>query len=113
MMGFYPNAGTDYYLLNLPLLPEYTFRLPNGRILHVTKQGTGDTFKAAYLNGKRLKGARITHQQLMQGGELVFKTSPDLPKGEEGLAGSGLSKYDLSVAVLRLLSNLLSEYENK
>ena len=98
MMGFYPNAGTDYYLLNLPLLPEYTFRLPNGRTLHVIKQGTGDTFKAAYLNGKRLKGARITHQQLMQGGELVFKTSPDLPKGEEGLAGSGLSKNDLSVA---------------
>ncbi len=98
MMGFYPNAGTDYYLLNLPLLPEYTFRLPNGRTLHATTVGTGDTFKAAYLNGKRLKGARITHQQLMQGGELVFKTSPDLPKGEEGLAGSGLSKNDLSVA---------------
>ena len=98
MMGFYPNAGTNYYLLNLPLLPEYTFRLPNGRTLRVTKQGIGDTFKAAYLNGKRLKGARITHQQLMQGGELVFKTSPDLPKGEEGLAGSGLSKNDLSVA---------------
>ena len=98
MMGLYPNAGTDYYLLNLPLLPEYTFRLPNGRRLHVTTSGTGDTFKAAYLNGKRLKGARITHQQLMQGGELVFKTSPDLPKGEEGLAGSGHSKNDLSVA---------------
>ena len=98
MMGLYPNAGTDYYLLNLPLLPEYTFRLPNGRMLHVTTSGTGDTFKAAYLNGKRLKGARITHRQLMEGGELVFKTSPDLPKGEEGLAGSGLSKNDLSVA---------------
>ena len=78
MMGFYPNAGTNYYLLNLPLLPEYTFRLPNGRTLHVTKQGTGDTFKAAYLNGRRLKGARITHQQLMQGGELVFRgTAPN------------------------------------
>ena len=90
MMGFYPNAGTDYYLLNLPLLPEYTFRLPNGRTLHVTKQGTGDTFKAAYLNGKRLKGARITHQQLMQGGELVFrgttpKPTPSPSRGEGSL----------------------------
>ena len=72
MMGLYPNAGTDYYLLNLPLLPEYTFRLPNGRRLHVTTSGTDDTFKAAYLNGKKLKGARITHRQLMEGGELVF-----------------------------------------
>ena len=75
MMGFYPNAGTNYYLLNLPLLSEYTFRLPNGRTLHATIEGTGDTFKAAYLNGKRLKGARITHQQLMQGGELVFRAT--------------------------------------
>ena len=73
MMGFYPNAGTNYYLLNLPLLPEYTFQLPNGRTLHVKKQGTGDVYHDAYLNGKRLKGARITHQQLMQGGELVFR----------------------------------------
>ena len=76
MMGLYPNAGTDYYLLNLPLLPEYSFRLSNGRTLHVTTAGTGDTFKAAYLNGRRLKDARITHQQLMQGGELVYKRRP-------------------------------------
>lgn len=74
MMGLYPNAGTNDYLLNLPLLTGYTFQLPNGRSLHVTKDGTGDTFKAAYLNGRKLKGARITHQQLMQGGELVFRS---------------------------------------
>ena len=79
MMGLYPNAGTDYYLLNLPLLPEYTFHLSNGRSLHVTIKGTGDTFKAAYQNGKRLRGARITHQQLMQGGELLFESSNSRP----------------------------------
>ena len=32
MMGLYPNAGTDYYLLNHPLLPEYTFSLSNGPV---------------------------------------------------------------------------------
>ena len=73
MMGLYPNAGHDYYLLNLPMVPEYSFQLPNGRVLHVVKQGEGDGFKSVSFNGKRLKDARITHAQLMEGGELVFE----------------------------------------
>lgn len=73
MMGFYPNAGHDYYLLNLPMVPEYSFQLANGRMLHVVKRGEGDGFKLVSFNGKRLKDARITHAQLMEGGELVFE----------------------------------------
>ena len=69
-LGLYPNAGQDYYLLNTPLLPEYTFSLSNGRTLHATRQ-TGNRF-AVFFNGRELPDARITHQELMQGGELVF-----------------------------------------
>ncbi|MCR5130990.1 MAG: GH92 family glycosyl hydrolase [Prevotella sp.] len=72
MMGFYPNAGTDYYLLSLPILPSYTFTLSNGRTLHVSTIGAGDTFHSVTFNGKKLKNARITHTELMKGGELVF-----------------------------------------
>ena len=80
MMGFYPNAGHDYYLLNLPMVPEYSFQLANGRVLHVVKQGEEEGFKRVSFNGKRLKDARITHAQLMEGGELVFETKKDKTK---------------------------------
>ena len=83
MMGLYPNAGQDYYLLNVPLLNEYSFLLPNGHTLHVTKRGKGEGFGQVTFNGRELKDARITHQELMQGGELVFSlTNPQpLPNG--------------------------------
>ena len=82
MMGLYPNAGQDYYLLNVPLLDSYTLTLPNGRNLKVTQkfqksqkpQNTIEpTAFSVSLNGRELKDARITHEELLQGGELVFK----------------------------------------
>ena len=99
MMGLYPNAGTDYYLLSLPLLPEYTFRLSNGRQLHVTVQGEGDTFKSVSFNGKRLKDARITHQQLMQGGELTFNKKRPTPSPLPVMEGSNYTSHPQTQAV--------------
>ena len=73
MMGLYPNAGHDYYLLTLPVLEKgYTMLLPNGKTLAVELKGKGDVYDHATLNGRRLDGARITHDQLLQGGKLVF-----------------------------------------
>lgn len=83
-LGLYPNAGHDYYLLNLPMVPEYTFQLADGRRLHVVRQGDGDSFKAVMFNGKRLKNARIAHAQLMQGGELVFLSDNKLVNEQTG-----------------------------
>lgn len=78
MMGLYPNAGHDYYLLNLPILEGgYTMHLPNGKTLEVELRGKGDTYDHATLNGEMLDGARITHDQLMQGGKLVFQRKKD------------------------------------
>ena len=89
MMGIYPNAGQDYYLLNVPLVDAYTLRLSNGRTLQVTKQGRGDDFVRVLFNGRELAGARITHQELMQGGRLAFVTS----KTKKGSAHSNYSNY--------------------
>ena len=73
MMGLYPNAGHDYYLLTLPLFEEgYSMLLPNGKTLVVEQQGKGDLYCYATFNGERLDDARITHDQLMEGGKLVF-----------------------------------------
>ncbi len=73
MMGLYPNAGHDYYLLNLPILDKgYALQLPNGRTLEVSVRGKGTDYDYATLNGTRLSDARITHDQLLEGGQLVF-----------------------------------------
>ena len=75
MMGLYPNAGQDYYLLHAPLIPEWTMLLPNGNTLHATVKGKGTHFEKVTLDGRLLTDARVTHADLMQGGELVFHVS--------------------------------------
>ena len=64
-----------YYLLHTPLLKGYTMQLCNGKTIHATLKGKGTHFEKVTFNGKELKDARITHQQLMAGGELVFHVS--------------------------------------
>ena len=71
-LGLYPNAGQDYYLLHAPLIPEWTMTLCNGRTLHGIVKGKGTHFERVTFNGRELTEARITHQQLMEGGELMF-----------------------------------------
>ena len=80
MMGLYPLAGTDTYLLNIPILNSVSLRLPNGRTLRISKIGDGDGFGEVSLNGKEITDARITHQELLGGGELIFSpTKPTKP----------------------------------
>ena len=106
-MGLYPNAGQDYYLLNVPLLDAYTLTLPNGRTLRVSKRSGGsagasgssgnsgslDTYIAASFsvtfNGRELKDARITHAELLQGGKLVFSPTSDSPTPDPSRGGEG------------------------
>jgi len=75
MLGIYPNAGQNYYLLHTPMVDEYTVLLCNGKTLHATVEGKGEHFDDALLNGKTVEGAFLLHEQLMEGGELVFKVS--------------------------------------
>ena len=74
-LGLYPNAGQDYYLLHTPLLTEWTLRLCNGKTLHGIVEGKGTHFDRVTFNGRELADARISHNQLMEGGELVFHVS--------------------------------------
>ena len=75
-LGIYPNAGQDYYLLHAPMIDEWTLQLCNGRTLRGSVKGTGTHFLRATLNGTELSDARLTHSQLMEGGELVFHLKP-------------------------------------
>lgn len=71
-LGFFPNAGQDYYYLLPPAYTDITVQLPAGRSLHITREGSGTHIKSVTLNGKRIKGNTIRHKQLAKGGELHY-----------------------------------------
>lgn len=83
MMGLYPNAGHDYYVVHKPILNETVLSLNNGRTLKIVSQ-KGKKDKAT-LNGRKLKNMFLTHEQLMKGGELSIyytdtTTLKDIPQ---------------------------------
>ncbi|QYJ75711.1 GH92 family glycosyl hydrolase [Shewanella sp. FJAT-52076] len=72
-MGFYPlNPVGGDYVLGTPQFAKATVMLPNGKSFNIIKKGDG-WVKAVWLNGKKHDSAILTHQQLLNGGELVFE----------------------------------------
>ncbi len=79
-MGFYPLAGTDKYWIGSPNLDSAEIALDNGKTLKITAVGQSDKniyVEKVTLNGTELTGNYITHEQLMEGGELVFTMSSE------------------------------------
>ena len=77
-MGFYPLAGTDKYWIGSPNLDSAEITLSNGNTLRITalNQSAENIYvKSVTLNGVKLDGNYITHEQLIGGGELVFEMS--------------------------------------
>lgn len=80
-MGFYPLAGTDKYWLGSPNLNSAEISLSNGNTLKMTALNQSDKnvyVSGVTLNGQPLDGCYVTHEQLMNGGELIF-TMTDKP----------------------------------
>jgi predicted alpha-1,2-mannosidase len=79
-LGFYPVApGSDQYSLGSPAIRRAVLRLDNGRVFTVEALNQGDKnvyTKKIELNGKVLDRRYITHQEIMEGGKLVFTMSP-------------------------------------
>lgn len=76
MMGFYPNAGQDYYLINTPLLRSATLHLDNGRDFRIVAEDLSESnryIQSATLNGKDYPYSALRHKDLMAGGTLVLK----------------------------------------
>lgn len=76
MMGLYPNAGQDYYLINTPLLEETIFRLDNGKTFRISTQGLSDKnryIQSVTLNGAAYPYSAIRHKDIIAGGELILK----------------------------------------
>lgn len=78
MMGLYPNAGHDYYLIHTPMLSGVTIILDNGNILKIRKE-IGDAEECVF-NGNKLKFWRISHKSLLEGGELIIRCKANAEK---------------------------------
>ena len=76
MIGLYPNAGQDYYLIHTPLLESTTFHLEGGKEFKVVAKGLSDKncyIQGVTLNGKDYPYSVLRHKDIMAGGELVLK----------------------------------------
>lgn len=79
MMGLYPNAGQDYYLIHTPLLTESRFHLQEGKTFTIKAEGLSEKNKyirSILLNGKNYPYSAIRHNDIIKGGELVLKMGP-------------------------------------
>ena len=75
-LGFYPvTPGADYYAIGSPLVVSAKINLENGKIFHVktVNQSNENIYvQKVVLNGKEIKDFKIQHNDVMDGGELVF-----------------------------------------
>lgn len=77
-LGFYPLAGSDKYWIGSPNIDSAEIALSNGKTLKITANNQSNKniyVSSVTLNGETLEGCYITHEQLMNGGELVFEMS--------------------------------------
>lgn len=80
MMGFFPVAGQDLYVIAAPHLPEVTINLENGQQFVVEAQGLSSENRyitSATLNGEPLHQAWFRHTDIKDGGKLVLKMGPE------------------------------------
>ena len=76
-LGFYPfHAGSAEYVIGTPLFTKATLHLENGKDFVISapnKTPERIRVKSVKLNSKPIKDYKITHQQIMAGGELEFR----------------------------------------
>ena len=74
-MGFYPLlVGDEYYDLTSPLFDRVLLRLTNGNVLTIQTEGRKKKdapIKSIHFNGKKIADYRISHNELIKGGELI------------------------------------------
>ncbi len=75
-MGFYPLlVGDEYYDLTSPLFDRVLLRLTNGNVLTIQTEGRKKKdapIKSIHFNGKKIADYRISHNELIKGGELIY-----------------------------------------
>jgi predicted alpha-1,2-mannosidase len=79
-LGFYPVApGSDQYALGSPAVREAVLQLENGRTLTIEARDQNDKnvfVQRVEVNGKPIQRLYITHDEIMNGGKIVFFMGP-------------------------------------
>lgn len=87
-MGFYSvTPGTDTYIIGSPAFEEVRIHLENGNTFTIktNNRSTENIYiESALLNGEPYTNSFITHDNIIQGGELVFNMG-NLPGKEFGI----------------------------
>jgi len=82
-LGFYPVApGSNEYVLGRPFVDRAVLHLPNGKVFTIESVNLSESrgfVKDVLLNGSSLDRSYVTHEELMNGGELkfIFSTERD------------------------------------
>jgi predicted alpha-1,2-mannosidase len=78
-MGIYPANPIDgKYVFGSPLMKEASINLPNGKTFRIKVKNYGKNniyINRVTLNGKNHQNSFITHNNIINGGELVFEMS--------------------------------------
>lgn len=75
-IGFFPNAGQDFYYLLPPKFENVTLTMENGKQIRViTQKQSADAcyIESVTLNGKRLDRPYIRHSEISEGATLVYR----------------------------------------
>ncbi len=76
-LGFYPvTPGSSDYALGSPLIKEAIIHLNDGKTLSIkaTNQSKENVYvKSVSVNGKLIEGTRFSHNDIVNGGEIVFE----------------------------------------
>lgn len=90
-LGMYPVApGSNEYVLGRPFVETASLNLPNGKRFVIRAHALDAKHPyvgSVYLNGKALERSFLRHEEIVAGGELVFRMQAQ-PNREWGLAKS-------------------------
>jgi predicted alpha-1,2-mannosidase len=92
-MGFYPvTPGSNEYVIGSPFVKEANINLENGKSFNIVTENFSDEniyIKEFFLNDEKISRYYITHDEIMNGGELKFVMS-DVPHKDERFAEESL-----------------------
>lgn len=75
-LGFYPvTPGSNNYIIGAPLFEKASINLESGSTFTIVAENLSEANKyiqSVFLNGNPLQRSYLTHEEIMQGGNLVF-----------------------------------------
>lgn len=80
-LGFYPvTPGLPQYIIGTPWFPEAEIRLENGKIFRIIAEDVNEDnifVQGMELNGKTHSKSYFSHNQLADGGDMIFEMGPE------------------------------------